>query len=139
MEQQCPGWTIREAAREIGVSEKTIRRMVKAGQLDAERVGTPTGYVYRVSCEAVDAERIRRGAMSTKLSRPEENADAMQIERFGRVETGIESLSIKMDGVQADVQKLTEHVSKLAEENAELRRQIEIERGRTLWQRLTGR
>lgn len=38
--------TLPEAARILGVSESTVRRLVKAGKLEAERVLRPQGHVW---------------------------------------------------------------------------------------------
>ena len=40
--------TLPEAARLLGVSESTVRRMVKAGRLESERVLRPQGHVWMV-------------------------------------------------------------------------------------------
>ncbi len=41
-----------EAARILGVSESTVRRLVKAGKLEAERVLRPQGHVWMVRVPA---------------------------------------------------------------------------------------
>ena len=40
--------TLPEAARILGVSESTVRRLVKAGELEAERVLRPQGHVWMI-------------------------------------------------------------------------------------------
>jgi excisionase family DNA binding protein len=47
-EGAVPGLSIQEAAAELGISVNTVRRQVKAGRIRAEKVTTPSGYVYRV-------------------------------------------------------------------------------------------
>jgi len=47
------GLTVAEAAVSLGVSVNTIRRWIKDGRLQSERVSTPTGYAYRVFTEGV--------------------------------------------------------------------------------------
>src|SRR4051794_2332883 len=44
--------TLPEAARILGVSESTVRRLVKAGKLEAERVLRPQGHVWMVRVPA---------------------------------------------------------------------------------------
>jgi hypothetical protein len=44
--------TLPEAARVLGVSESTVRRLVKAGKLEAEQVLRPQGYVWMVKVPA---------------------------------------------------------------------------------------
>src|SRR3954471_13090716 len=48
--------TLPEAARILGVSESTVRRLVKAGKLEAERVLRPQGYVWMVKVPAPSTE-----------------------------------------------------------------------------------
>jgi excisionase family DNA binding protein len=43
-----PGLSVDEAARELGVSANTVRRWVRAGTLESERVPRPQGYTVRV-------------------------------------------------------------------------------------------
>lgn len=42
------GWTVKEAAKVLGHSEKTIRRRIKNGKIKAERVPGKYGMEYRV-------------------------------------------------------------------------------------------
>ena len=44
--------TLAEAARVLTVSESTVRRLVKAGRLEAQRVERPQGYTYLVKVPA---------------------------------------------------------------------------------------
>src|SRR3954471_5961978 len=48
--------TLPEAARILGVSESTVRRLVKAGKLEAERVLRPQGHVWMVRGPAPSTE-----------------------------------------------------------------------------------
>lgn len=43
-----PGLTIAEAARELGVSSRTVRRFIKSGKIDAELVQGQFGEEYRI-------------------------------------------------------------------------------------------
>ncbi len=42
------GWSISEAAGALGVSEKTIRRYIKAGKIQARKVASRRGLSYRL-------------------------------------------------------------------------------------------
>ncbi len=42
------GFTISEAARELGVSSRTVRRFIKSGKIEAELVPGPFGEEYRI-------------------------------------------------------------------------------------------
>lgn len=45
------GVSIKEAAARLGLSEKTVRKSIKAGAIRADRVETPQGYTYCVYLE----------------------------------------------------------------------------------------
>ena len=42
------GLTIAQAAKELGVSTRTVRRFIKSGKVDAELVPGPFGQEYRI-------------------------------------------------------------------------------------------
>jgi hypothetical protein len=48
--------TLPDAARILGVSKSTVRRLVKAGKLEAERILRPQGYVWMVMVPAPSME-----------------------------------------------------------------------------------
>jgi MerR family transcriptional regulator, copper efflux regulator len=45
--------TVAQAATQLGVNEKTVRRWVKSGRLSAELVPGPYGQQYRISADAL--------------------------------------------------------------------------------------
>lgn len=55
MSTTTQGVTIPEAARLLGLSESTVRRRIRAGELDATQVPTSQGYEWRIS---PDGERV---------------------------------------------------------------------------------
>ena len=55
------GLTVAEAAVALGVSVNTIRRWIKDGRVRSERVGTLTGYAYRVFPEGVPINGTHTG------------------------------------------------------------------------------
>jgi excisionase family DNA binding protein len=59
MQQPSPSYresyqaaTVSDAARILGVSESTIRRLVRTGKLEAERVERPQGHAWLVKIPA---------------------------------------------------------------------------------------
>lgn len=116
---------IATAAEIMGVSEKTVRRLVKAGQLAAVKVDTPTGFVYRLDPEAVEQARVARGQTAVVPVQAEDRLRRVVIEAVGQP---LEQLGIKLaEGqaawvadVQASVQGLGDVVS-LRETLAEVR------------------
>lgn len=57
MTRRCDALTIHEAARRLGVSERTIRRYVKAGRLHAALVDSRYGPTIDIAPDAIAAER----------------------------------------------------------------------------------
>src|SRR4051794_12069865 len=47
-QQPVDGLTLQEAAAILGVSLGKVRRQISAGQIQAERIERPQGYVWRV-------------------------------------------------------------------------------------------
>jgi MerR family copper efflux transcriptional regulator len=76
--------TIADAARELGISEKTVRRWIKGGRLSAELEDGPYGQQYRVSTQAVQGARQVLGVVKVDRSadpRAVALAVAQEIER----------------------------------------------------------
>lgn len=59
--------TLEEAAQTLKKSTQTIRRMIKKGELQAQKIRTPQGFHYVVSREEV------LGSAEAPISEPEEN------------------------------------------------------------------
>ena len=51
------GLTIAQAAKELGVSTRTVRRFIKSGKVDAELVLGPFGQEYRILELPVDLQK----------------------------------------------------------------------------------
>lgn len=51
------GLTIAQAAKELGVSTRTVRRFIKSGKVDAELVPGPFGQEYRILELPVDLQK----------------------------------------------------------------------------------
>jgi excisionase family DNA binding protein len=70
-----------EAARVLGVSVETVRRRIRAGELQGERVPTPWGWSYRVTVpdrtEAVIAQAAVPTDRETMLAAQVEDLRAM--------------------------------------------------------------
>jgi excisionase family DNA binding protein len=61
--------TVREAADELGVSTETIRRMIRAGRLRAERVHRPQGTAFLVELPAATGQATQDATDATALGR----------------------------------------------------------------------
>jgi hypothetical protein len=64
------------AAKQVGKSEVTIRRLVKAGKISAQKVKTLTGFVYRVDPQEVRAYYGKRGPSAAPNQPTERSAPA---------------------------------------------------------------
>ncbi len=53
---QMEGLTVKEAAAELGISEKTVRHRIKLHQLTARKIETPQGYQWRIYPDGVPSE-----------------------------------------------------------------------------------
>jgi len=68
--------TIGEAAQHLRVSEHTVRRRVRSGELSGIQVATPQGYTWRVEIEAeviqeppiVDGKELALAAMEARIA-----------------------------------------------------------------------
>lgn len=87
------------AAERLGVSAKTVRRLVKTGQLPAVKVDTPTGFVYRIDADAVELEMAARGQKDIVPVQPEEHLRRVVSEALGQP---LAELGIKLSTVQAE-------------------------------------
>lgn len=99
--------TIEEASRRFSVHPKTIRRWIKAGKLNAERVETAQGYEWRIK------------ALESELPNAEEEPTQTALARLDRLGTTIESVSSSLgnrldavlDNVHTDAQAQIEAVN----------------------------
>lgn len=64
--------TVAEAAGALGVSEHAIRRRIRSGELLAERVQRPQGYIYLVTLPA--AEHLAPDSATSQLATPPPSA-----------------------------------------------------------------
>jgi len=68
------GFTVAEAAKALGVSERTIRRQIKGGKIKAELVSGRYGEEYRIDLEGArpreePAKRMLSNAVDTALDK----------------------------------------------------------------------
>ena len=70
--------TLPEAARQLGVSESTVRRMVKAGRLEADRVERSQGHLWLIRLPAPSSHgQSTRQTISTAEGANPPGPDAM--------------------------------------------------------------
>lgn len=113
--------TIKEAAKALGVSEKTIRRMIKDGRLKAYMEKSPYGQQYYIPAEQIsNAMQIVEAVKVKKEYSVEELAVAISSylsEREKKFIEAIETLSQKVEQMQKENQQLKEELLRLQEEH----------------------
>jgi len=152
MDTQTDTVGITEAAVIIGVHDKTVRRLVKAGELASHRVPTATGFEYRINRADAEAERDKRlDSISgselpiTALAKVDKRLDAVQAtvrEGFEGLHTHFGQVAELQQELAGARQELVEAQSgaEAAETKAEeLREALAAEKARSWWQRLWGR
>ena len=97
--------TVAEAAEQLGVSEKTIRRWVKVGRLSASLEHGPYGAQYRIPADALQAAR-QALAVVTVERRGDSQTLALAI---------VQALESRDDGLRAELVALREQVASLTE------------------------
>jgi hypothetical protein len=55
IEGAAAGYSLQDAAAQLGVSVNTLRKRIRAGQVHAERVQRPQGYVWQVYLDTLQA------------------------------------------------------------------------------------
>jgi excisionase family DNA binding protein len=98
---------IAEAAAALGISEKTIRRRIKAGTLRAERVVTPQGHVWLVE---VATPRVVTPGQPVQVS-----PDDRQLAMLDLTRTVANELT----------RSLSNRIEELTRENERLRQQLQ--------------
>lgn len=59
-----PGWTLSEAAKALGVTERTVRRWIKEKRISAEKIDGPRGPEWRIS--TLDNKRGQGGSINVQ-------------------------------------------------------------------------
>jgi excisionase family DNA binding protein len=104
------GLSLHDAAAALGVSVLTVRRKIKRGELPAERVPTPTGFVYRVMFSPSDRPSSRSLQCDHQPDRPDySDGDPERLEMLRMIERQqqtIMELSGQLGYFQARIQQL---------------------------------
>jgi excisionase family DNA binding protein len=117
--------TLPEAARILGVSESTVRRLVKAGKLEAERVLRPQGHVWLVNVPSpsMDAAGTRQQVSTAEGGHPP-TADPLAAWTRTVLEPLVAELSLSRQTIERQAQQLGD----LREERGRLT--VELEHAR---------
>jgi len=106
--------SIQQAARKIGKSEKTIRRWIHDGKLQAQKLGSG-GYL------------IKRAGLSTHMPHvtkewQEQRGLAHSRFQYSLLESQVEQLKILVDAQQYEIEDLQRQVKKLTPKKAPARK-----------------
>ncbi len=115
--------TLPEASRLLGVSESTVRRMVKAGRLEAERVLRPQGYVWMVMVplRSTDPSAGSRQPSTSEGAHPP-SGDALAMWTRSVLEPLVAELSLMRQANERQAQQLIGQAETIGRQGAELER-----------------
>jgi len=97
--------TIADAAQRLGVSDHTVRRRIKAGELPARRDGTGRLWVTLADAGATPAESSAT-ASRTPESPPDGHSTAVYRELVASLQRQIETQALELDARRREVQEL---------------------------------
>jgi excisionase family DNA binding protein len=117
--------SVEEAARRLGVSDATVRRRVRAGTLEGERLARPQGEVYRVRESALPpdsqvaaADTLAEEAPTTDMTSllrerllAADNLISTELETISRYVERIANLERDNGRLQSEVSHLTEQLA----------------------------
>jgi excisionase family DNA binding protein len=121
--------SVLEAARLLGISPTTVRRMVRAGSLQAERVLRPQGHTFVVLVPtdsqpaATSSQRV-----STEARAEQPQADAMVSLIQTTIGTVLGPLVGQLDAQRQTIERQAETIAELREDRG--RQSAELERAR---------
>jgi excisionase family DNA binding protein len=133
-------YTTGEAARILRVTEARVRQMLGAGELEGSR--DPDSDRWRIPQHAVHARREHRRPSEA----PRTSADAREwIERvtelereLGRMEGRLQITEVAESTLRESLERERERADRLEERAGQLRDELEAERSKGFWARLSG-
>jgi excisionase family DNA binding protein len=115
--------TLPEASRLLGVSESTVRRMVKAGRLEAERVLRPQGHVWMVMVPLPSTEPSAGSHQaSAREGEQPSSGDALATWTRSVLEPLVAELSLMRQANERQAGQLISQAETLGRQGAELER-----------------
>jgi hypothetical protein len=97
---------IADAALALGISEKTLRRRIKAGTLTGERIRTPQGFVWMVNIGLVAPGQSDQVSQDTRLAPPADLTRTVVDEVTRSLSKRIEELVRENEQLRAQVRAL---------------------------------
>ena len=126
--------TLPEASRLLGVSESTVRRMVKAGRLEAERVLRPQGHVWMVMLPLPSTDPSAGSHRpSTREGEQPSSGDALATWTRSVLEPLVTELSLMRQANERQAEQLVgkeQEIGTIREERGRLTAELERARAR---------
>ena len=112
---------IREAASKAGVTDMTVRRWIKTGKLEAQKMPGKAGEVYFIAPEALDA--LLGGSSRENVDSHGSNAGdsaAVLAERVAGLQAMLEVLQKQVEEKDNAIKSLLNTNTRLSQQNADL-------------------
>jgi excisionase family DNA binding protein len=120
------GISVQEAAEDLGLNEKTVRRRIHLGQIPAIKVPRPQGFEWRVYLDGIPQPILEAAthpihlntipqALKTQMDTPPVQVDTPPVQ----IDTHLDTPPIQMDS-----NELLRLVEKLHDENSQLAGQV---------------
>jgi excisionase family DNA binding protein len=123
--------TVAEAASALGVTVVTIRRMIKRGQLEGERVIRPQGSAYLVKLprdgtgDATSTEQVAQDMSRTQGTAPAPAAEAMVSLIQTTIATVLGPLVAELAASRQTNERQADRIAELERENGRLTERLE--------------
>lgn len=112
------GKSVSEAAEALGISERTVRRRIKAGELRAFQMPTSQGYEWRVQLDGV-SEQL--DGAPDKATDPQEPTEIRHSKSLGNGAGKVDSTAVQVDGMpDPDLQRALDLADQFQRQNVEL-------------------
>jgi excisionase family DNA binding protein len=131
------GISVQEAAEDLGLNEKTVRRRIHLGQIPAIKVPRPQGFEWRVYLDGIPQPILEAAthpihlntipqALKTHVDTPPVQVDMHLDTPPVQMDTQMGSSCVHMDSspIQMDSNELLRLVEKLHDENSQLAGQV---------------
>lgn len=118
---QVVGLTIKEAAAELAISEKTVRHRIKLNQLPAVKIETPQGYQWRVYPDGLPSDlQVEPDPLPSERELEEDLEEDLEPDPL-QVETPVLIETLRMlDERQSVIDRLQQEALERADKIAEL-------------------
>jgi excisionase family DNA binding protein len=120
------GISVQEAAEDLGLNEKTVRRRIHLGQIPAIKVPRPQGFEWRVYLDGIPQPILEAATHPIHLNTIPQALKTQVDTPPVQMDTQMGSSHVHMDSspIQMDSNELLRLVEKLHDENSQLAGQV---------------